>query len=112
LLIKCAPLQDEVINILKECASKTNTDEKEILYPDFLKSTPSQSLLCMLKCFVETMEIVNSDGAIIEEMVANNTAQFTSEFREKLISCGNEIEKISTCDDIEKYRICILPAVI
>jgi hypothetical protein len=112
LLIKCAPLQDEVINILKECASKTNTDEKEILNPDFLKSTPSQSLLCMLKCFVETMEIVNSDGAIIEEMVTNNTAQFYPELREKLISCGNEIEKISTCDDIEKYRICILPAVI
>ncbi|XP_044261192.1 uncharacterized protein LOC123009130 [Tribolium madens] len=99
----------EITTVIQKCVIKTNANESEFSSPQFLQTTPSESLLCAAKCVLESLEIVDSDGNIIMDSLKEYIRPLFTSAREAIVTCGDEIKTVTTCDDMEKYRKCIMP---
>ena len=65
----------------------------------------------MAKCVLEKFEIVDSDGKIVKEKLAEIISDWPEEMQSTTIKCGEDLETITSCQTMEEYRKCIQPAV-
>ena len=101
----------DVNKLVQECAQETNTPESEYNNAELLFSPPPENVLCMAKCLAEKLEILDSDGTIIEEKVSEIIEDFPEDLQTAVVECNEKIKKVGSCGDVEEYRKCIQPAV-
>lgn len=75
----------------------------------FLYRTPSEAQLCMIKCVMQEMQMIDSNGKLDKEIISQYISAFNSNIQEEIIICADKTEKISECKDMENYRKCLEP---
>lgn len=95
------------MGVISECALKTNTSDSVIYDPHILEKTPSESVMCMAKCILETLQIVDTDGRIVITVLKQYIQPLYYRLRVLVAICGEEIKTITKCYDMETYRKCV-----
>ncbi|KAJ3652571.1 hypothetical protein Zmor_018523 [Zophobas morio] len=100
----------EILDIVKLCAKRNNVTEAEYDKPElFLLRTPTENQMCMVKCVMELMEMMDFDGNLQKGVIRHYLSPFNRRIQEEIIVCAEKITRVSVCSDLEVYRKCLEP---
>ena len=97
---KFAPLREQ-------CLAENSMTIDDLTSGWHLEDIPEKNL-CFHKCLMQKMGLIDNEGVIQEDKVAEmvELADLTDEEREKAVQCVKDIKKIEKCEDSHKIFAC------
>lgn len=93
------------------CINETGATVEEIsdyYKKPVLEKNPNKEILCFLKCTFEKMGYLKEDGTVcVETLKKEDFLDGTEEIKAKKYDCVKNLNKITSCEDMEALQNCL-----